>query len=108
MMPLQRISHMNNFNFTRKCLTKVESSDFLKKRMLFGAFCGALFMLNAASDDCKNKTKIFKVDIPCIGLYGTIGALLGGVIVRTARVSIPLILIFCLSSSQPAPRPRKS
>ena len=108
MIPLQRISHINNFNFKRNCFKKVRSSDFLKIRTLCGAFFGTLFMLNAASDDCKNKTKVFKVDVPCSALYGTLGAFLGGVIVRTARISTPIIFLIWISNSAPAPSPRKS
>lgn len=48
----------------------------MKKRILFGALFGALYMLNAASGDCKNKAKILEVDVPYIALYGTLGALL--------------------------------
>ncbi len=107
MMPIQRTLYINNLNFTRKCSVKIKTGDFLKKRILFGALFGALFMFNAASDDCKNKAKILKVEVPCIALYGTVGTLLGGLIVRSARISIPIILLLWMSNSSPAPRPRK-
>ena len=107
MMPIHRIPHINNLNFTKRCSVKIESTDSLKKRILFGAFFGALFMLNAASDDCKHKAKVLKVDVPCTTLYVTAGALFGGVIARTAKVSIPIIILLWMSNSSPAPRPRK-